>query len=50
MVVGMELSMGQVSEPQALLKARNKIGRPKAPRLGKLPVAQGLVHWAQTTS
>lgn len=50
MVVGMEFSMGGVSEPQAVLKARNKIGRPRAPRFSKLPVPQGLVHWARTTS
>lgn len=41
---------GGVSEPQALLEARNKIGRPRAPRLRKLPAPQGPVHWTQTPS
>ena len=50
MVVGMELSMAGVSEPQAILKARNKIDRPRAPQLSELPAPRGSIHWAQTAS
>lgn len=49
MVVGMELSMGGVSEPWATLKAKNKIERPRTPQLNKLPASPGPAHQAWTT-